>query len=307
MPCPVLELHALDQPGGRQAALLQLAAVMAWPCPDDADARRAFIAKEAGPRVRAAERRGAVLDNAVRLALTRPDIRAAEAAGIDVAEALEETGWQARRSSMQPVADALGDVYGEAGGTEAEALNLNENWQQRMSEAVVAGQVLRVLWSMEHQHTSDELAGPSSLRRACDLVGRMRLAGCPHVSSGARALKAWRAFLPAAPIVAAMLDMMPEGGAVPHDGGDYGDGDETSTAPVWGERLRQDLSRWLANAEAYREFAVAYRPPRSARAVLDGAAAWLVLVDGRRLSPQPPPDRALTPEQLHGLAGYTSD
>jgi hypothetical protein len=258
---PLLELGDISAPGGCYRAQIAVRSVMAWP--KDVEARRRYLATVMARHL-------GELEHATK---ELPD--PAQAQGwFDTIAAVEEL------ESWHHAEITIGRWFREGGGfmAVADAPSLAE-YQQQMMERVpawfAAGLILAFVRRMATHHA--DLPGGASVNKAVFVIER---AGLPMVPRNSKDLRrAWTTYKPVAHFCAALFDIfiecMAAGGA------------PDRVAAEMERRLNEEFPGFLATADAYQEFGLAYAPPRAkAQPILDKAKAWL-LPDEKQWEPTP--------------------
>ncbi len=248
---PVLDYGSILAPGGMYRAQLAVRAVMAWP--DDAEARRQYLATVMSMHLAELQQRGGDL----------PDPLAGNGWEETIAAIEEQEDWLA-------AVDQVGRWFAEAGGHAVVAhapgfMAFQKDMGSRVGHWFAAGLILALIRRMAAHHA--DLPGGASVNKAVFILERANLPLVPRNSHDLR--RAWKTYKPVAHFCAALFDWFMialENGGTPEE-----------IAAIIEEELNDNFLMFLAEAEAYMEFGLGYRAPRAkAQALLDCEETWVL-------------------------------
>jgi hypothetical protein len=254
---PVLDYGPILAPGGVYRAQIAVRAVMGWPDPADRQARRQYVATLMSVHIAALKAKANQL----------PDPRTAD-------------GWEATIESIEQhesflaSLDLLEDWFEEAGGHGSVSMapgfgSFQREFENRIGDWFAAGLILALVRRMAAHHA--ELPGGASVNKAVFILENIRP---PHLPRNSRDLrKAWRAYKPVAHFCAALFDWFLVAATEGRNPSDVANAIE--------EALNADFLMFLAEAESYLEFGLAFRPQRGSPQTLMCAEQTWTLPDHR--------------------------
>jgi hypothetical protein len=261
LPMPVLELGDISAPGGSYRAQIAVRSVMAWP--KDEVARKQYLATIMARH----------LGELQRSAQELPDPARAEDWFETVAAIDKWEAWQHAEATVSRWFD-------EGGGftAVADAPRLTDYQDQMTGQAsawFAAGLILALIRRMATHHT--DLPGGASVNKAVFILERVHAPMVPRNSHDLR--RAWATYKPVAHFCAALFDFF-------MDATEVGDAASAISAEIE-RKLREEFPAFLALADAYQQFGVAYAPPRAkGQPILGPTEAWL-LPDEKQWPPTP--------------------
>lgn len=258
---PILDYGPILAPGGLYRAQIAVRAAMAWP--SDTEARRQYVATLMSMHIAELEQKGADLPDPL--------------VGKDWEETI--TAIHEHEDWMSAV-DQVGVWFAEAGGHSSVAMApgfqaFQKDMDSRVGQWFAAGLILALIRRMATHHA--DLPGGASVNKAVFILERIHLPMVPRNSHDLR--KAWKTYKPVAHFCAALFDwflIALENGGTPEE-----------IAAVLEEELNDNFLMFLAEAEAYLNFGLSYRPPRAkAQTLLDAEETW-TLPEHRPWPPSP--------------------
>lgn len=268
---PVLDYGHLLAPGGLYRAQIAVRTVMAWPDPEDEQARREYVATV--------------------MSMHLADLKAKRDALPDplAAEGWEETFLAIEQhEALLASQDEVEEWFDGAGGHTAVSMApgfraFQKDFESRVGGWFAAGLILALVRRMATHHA--DLPGGASVNKAVFILERVRLPNVPRNSHDLR--KAWKAYKPVAHFCATLFDWFMI--AFTHN-----ETPEEVGAAMEGE-LNDNFMMFLSEAEAYLEFGLGHQPLRArGQTLLDPRETWIL--------PQyrPWPESPFRPQPLSG-------
>lgn len=268
---PVLDYGHLLAPGGVYRAQIAVLAVMAWPDPEDEQARREYVATVMSMHLADLK--------AKRNAL--PDPLAAEGWEETILAIEQHEAWMASHDEVEEWFDEAG---GHATVSMAPGFRFFEtDMKKRIGVWFAAGLILALVRRMAAHHA--DLPGGASVNKAVFILERVKLPNVPRNNHDLR--KAWTTYKPVAHFCAVLFDWFII--AMLHN-----DTPE-EVGHAMEDELNESFTMFLSQAEAYLEFGLSYAPPRTkGQTLLAPKETWIL--------PQyrPWPEAMSTPQPLTG-------
>jgi len=258
---PILDYGPILAPGGLYRAQIAVRAAMAWP--SDSEAHHQYIATLMSMHIAELESKGADL----------PDPLVGKDWEESIAAIHEHEDWMS-------AVDQVEEWFAEAGGHSSVAMApgfqaFHKDMDSRVGAWFAAGLILALIRRMATHHA--DLPGGASVNKAVFILERINLPMVPRNSHDLR--KAWKTYKPVAHFCAALFDwflIALENGGTPEE-----------IATILEEELNDNFLMFLAEAEAYLNFGLSYRPPRAkAQTLLDPDETW-TLPEHRPWPPSP--------------------
>lgn len=269
---PVLDYGHPMAPMATHRAQLAVRAVMAWPDPADEPARSGYIATVMSRH----------LADLKTTRTTLPNPSAVEGWEETFLAVEQHEAWMAMQSQF-------GAWFDEAGGHDSVSMApglhaFRKDFGGQVGDWFAAGLILALVRRIAAHHA--DLPGGASVNKAIFILARAKFPLTPRNERDLR--KAWAKYRPVAHFCAALFDWF----IIAYEHNETPE----QVAAALEAQLNENFLMFLAEADAYLEFGLAYRLPRAkAQPTLDPAETWLL--PQHRLWPASPNE----PAPLSGL------